>query len=211
VSKISTKYPNRSFDYIDKFKVEIESLYKQGNSIRAIAQQLSLSKSTVGDYIRKLGISRNDFNGDKNPFYGKKHSAEFCEKISKFNKGRKPPCTGTHKYPSSKYFLGSLIQRWKESASKRKIEWDITKDQLDNLWEKQNGLCALTGQTMHLERSSDHKWSIVSLDRIDSAGIYDVDNCQLVISAVNLSKYTFSNKQYIDLCRKVMEYQNVNG
>ncbi len=89
-----------------------------------------------------------------------------------------------------RYLLGKARLR-------KKHEFDITPEDLYELWEKQNGLCAYSKKPLnnianHLQRAS--------LDRIDSKIGYVKDNVQLVTYAVNKMKQEFSEDDFLELC-----------
>jgi transposase len=195
----------RSFSKIKSHKSEIENLYRAGNSIRAISIKLKISKSTVGDYIRSLGISRSDISGPNNPFFGKKHSQQVRDLISRKNKGKISVNAGISKYENSQYVNGLLINKWKYEAKKRDINWNISNDEIDEIWEKQNGLCALTGKIMHAKFRGS-KFDRASLDRIDSNGCYNKSNCQIVLGILNICKNTLNNVDFIKMCEEVARH-----
>jgi len=101
-------------------------------------------------------------------------------------------------WSGSNYFSGKIISGWKRGADDRSIQWDITNEQLDNLWDKQNGKCALTGLNMSLDHGNPNR---VSLDRIDSTGYYSINNVQLTCSYVNRCKQSLSNEEFLEMCR----------
>lgn len=83
-------------------------------------------------------------------------------------------------------------------AKESKKDNTITTDDLLQLYNLQNGKCALTNQQMF--KVFDHPKSI-SIDRIDSSIGYQQSNIQLVCSWVNKAKKTFNNnimKTYFD-------------
>jgi len=195
----------RSFEKIETYKHQIEDLYRSGLSIRDVSNKLGLSKSTVGDYIRSLNISRNDFTGDKNPFFGKKHTEETLQSISSKNKGRPSVNKNVSKYPHTKYINGLVVHKWQHDARVRDIVWNISNEQIDCIWEKQDGLCALTGRPMH-GKWRGTKFDRVSLDRIDSNKDYNIGNCQLTLGIVNICKHTLGNDDFKQLCKDVVDY-----
>lgn len=90
-------------------------------------------------------------------------------------------------------FMSDLFHRTKKSAKKRiggaerGLDFTLVRDDLTNLYESQEGLCAITGLPM------EHKWSSlysISIDRIDSDGDYILGNVQLVCKGVNYLKNT---------------------
>jgi len=203
MSKISDKYPNRHFSTLVGLEDKIKDLYLQGKSIRDVATITQRNKSAVGDFIRSLGISRSDFSGVNNFFYGKSHSKEWREEHSKRMTGKIPGNKGKSKYESSKYFNGLMIHIWICGAKERSIEWSIKNEDLDLLWEKQSGKCALTNQCMSTDYYAN-KFEGVSLDRIDSDIGYTKDNIQFVIGMVNICKNILNNRDFIEMCNKVV-------
>lgn len=104
---------------------------------------------------------------------------------------------------SSRFGLGEMIGNWERGARDRGLIWSVTKDDLDNLYEKQNGLCALTGQLMSRQSNDPCK---CSLDRIDSALGYTPDNIQFVCAAVNRMKWAYSQDFFVDICHQVASH-----
>ena len=89
-----------------------------------------------------------------------------------------------------RYILGKARLR-------KKHEFDITPEDLYELWDKQNGLCAyskqpLTNEVNHLQ--------MASLDRIDSKQGYVKSNIQLLCFAVNKMKQEFSEEDFFKFC-----------
>lgn len=101
-----------------------------------------------------------------------------------------------------------LLAGSKQSAKKRNIYWDLKKQDLIDLYEKQEGKCALTNDPLTLEvQSRDVKEcaSTISLDRIDNEQGYIPDNIQFVTFQANVAKNSFSTEQLLDFCRKVLK------
>lgn len=97
-------------------------------------------------------------------------------------------------------FLKSKLQRLR-SRSKRNIakgkyeeENNLTIEHLMDLWNQQQGRCALTSKKMtHCFNSL----FAVSIDRIDSAVGYITGNVQLVCESINYAKSNFTNEQFV--------------
>lgn len=194
------------FEIIEQHKKQIESLYKSGLSIRQVASTLTLKVGTVGAYIKHVGLSRNDFTGKNNPFFGKKHSKTFKQEHSKRMLGVTPPNKGKSKYGSG-LIPRLLIEIWRSNAIKRNINFTLSYQEIDQLWEKQGCKCALTGRLMSNKYNAKRDIR-VSLDRIDSDGDYTLSNVQLVVGQVNIAKNAMSNCDFIAMCKEVA---NVHG
>ena len=103
-------------------------------------------------------------------------------------------------YTGSTHFAGRLLAAWKSSAKRRKHEWQLTKEQLDEKFNAQKGICALSGLEMQPDRSSPYRPSI---DRIDSSKGYIEDNFQFVCSRINIMKNAISEPEFIRLCKLI--------
>lgn len=104
----------------------------------------------------------------------------------------------------------------KTNARKRNIKIDLTIEYLDDLLEKQNFRCALSG--VHLKYpdtnnyygvknkkyrniiTNNRKGFNISLDRIDSSKGYVVGNVQWVHKIVNIMKGTLDDEHFISIC-----------
>lgn len=68
----------------------------------------------------------------------------------------------------------------------------ITQDQLAKLWERQNGVCNITGIEMQLPGNKRNRIPkcprLVSVDRIDNDKGYTIDNIHLVCLAINYGR-----------------------
>lgn len=93
----------------------------------------------------------------------------------------------------------------KRHALQRKYEFSITIDQAWNLYLKQNRKCALSGVDIYFGESNACPYT-ASLDRIDSAKGYIIDNIQWVHSKVNIMKNKFNQNEFIDFCRKIASH-----
>ena len=103
----------------------------------------------------------------------------------------------------SKHISCSTISSWKRSAKHRKLNWKLNNQDLDEIFERQNGLCAISGQPLTPKRNDRNK---ISLDRIDPLKHYSKDNIQFVTSQVNYVKYELNTKDFIALITKIYTY-----
>lgn len=97
-------------------------------------------------------------------------------------------------------FLGSC----EYNAKKRGYEWSVTPEYLWDIWEKQNRKCAYTG--MELSHGVD-----ASLDRIDNSIGYVEGNIQWIHRDINRMKSDFDESYFIEMCKKVNEFQRQIG
>lgn len=90
-----------------------------------------------------------------------------------------------------------------ERASARGIQMNLTIEEAWDLYQRQNGRCALTGVEIAFGDRNNHT---ASLDRIDSKKEYAIDNVQWVHKVVNRMKSSFSEEEFIHFCTLVSSY-----
>lgn len=88
-------------------------------------------------------------------------------------------------------------------ARERKLEWNITVEDIENQWHKQSGLCALTGVVLILDKNN--KYMTASLDRIDSSKGYIIDNIQWIDKDVNVLKNNYNEEYFKHICFMVTQ------
>ncbi|TIN95537.1 MAG: hypothetical protein E5Y06_12360 [Mesorhizobium sp.] len=82
---------------------------------------------------------------------------------------------------------------------------------IEQLMETQGGICKLTGLRMHLDKQdgADNDM-LVSLDRIDSDGHYEIGNVQLVCRFVNFWKSSQGNGRFLELLDRIVEHRKLS-
>lgn len=109
-------------------------------------------------------------------------------------------------------FVHFLFKDLKNNAKRRGIGVCITKEDILELYEGQERLCALTGDLMTYNfkagegRGSERTSKNISVDRIDPKKEYTRDNIQLVCNRVNTIKWDLTQEEFIYFCTKVVEY-----
>lgn len=117
--------------------------------------------------------------------------------------------TGNNHFNSTGYgeILGSKFASFRNGASKRDIDFKVTIEEIWNLFLIQERRCALTGLTLRFKLGKrDPGKTTASLDRIDSDGIYEIENLQWVHVKINRMKSVFPQDEFIEFCRMVAEY-----
>lgn len=124
-------------------------------------------------------------------------SSECSALLSSFSK--------TDEYSPFRDMLASAKRR---SAKAGKI-CTLTLQDVKNLWLKQDGCCAYTGEKLSLGGLRSVRrlrgYTTASLDRIDSVGSYTVENVQIVHVAINFMKHELSHDDFLLWCRKVVD------
>lgn len=101
---------------------------------------------------------------------------------------------------------GTYWSRLKHDASKRKLEFKITLEEVWHLFLKQERKCALSGVDIKFADNTQQYWSkgtSASLDRIDSSKGYTLNNVQWVHKDINRMKQNFPEERFFELCQTV--------
>ena len=95
-----------------------------------------------------------------------------------------------------------------KSARKRNFDCDITIADVLQMYEDQNGKCALTGFDMTLGSSEDRieKRYAASPDRINNERGYTKDNVWLVAARANSIKSDMTLEELIEWCEAVTKH-----
>ena len=85
-----------------------------------------------------------------------------------------------------------------------KKDTDVTGIDLVKLLKKQEGKCALSGETLTCEKvKGKYVKTNASIDRIIAGGGYNIENIQLVCRAVNSFRHDLTISEFINWCKKV--------
>ena len=105
-------------------------------------------------------------------------------------------------YPEKRfsYYLRNCRKRFKECT--------LTLEDLQNQWDKQNGICPYSGIKLQIASYTKNHNNFIytaSVDRIDSNQGYAPENIQFVSTAINLMKSTMSDLETKFLCKCIAE------
>jgi hypothetical protein len=115
-------------------------------------------------------------------------------------------------YKGGQYITGTQFNRIRQNAKTKNIDFDITLEDIELLFDKQNKKCALSGRDLIFESTIQQGGGNIirgnaSVDRIDSSLGYVLDNIQILDKDVNYAKRILSQEDFIRLCKEVSEYQ----
>ena len=85
----------------------------------------------------------------------------------------------------------------------RGYQWNLTIEDVWDLYTKQEGVCALSG--LPIGWSEKGLTATASIDRIDSSEGYLLENVQLVHKDINFMKQQFDQDYFINLCKAVAD------
>ena len=111
-------------------------------------------------------------------------------------------------------YMNTLLGRTKARAKASDIPFFLKYEDLEDLFDKQEGRCALSGRPMtYLYRTCpDQPKTLLrnptnaSVDRIDSDGDYSVANIQLTQCVCNMSKQDQGNRAFIEMCDAISSW-----
>ena len=81
----------------------------------------------------------------------------------------------------------------------------ININELEEIWNKQNGKCALTGWEMTMILGKGNIATNASIDRIDSSLGYIENNVQFICRAVNIFKSNATEELLYKMCEAILE------
>lgn len=98
----------------------------------------------------------------------------------------------------------------RRGAKDRDIEFDISIDDLERLWEKQGGRCAYTNEPLSFPAvmnatNMNRDDFTASLDRRDSSLGYTADNIQWVHKVINIMKMDLNENVFFRYCMLVAQ------
>ncbi len=110
-------------------------------------------------------------------------------------------------FPPKRYSLYSFptTRYWKtrNTAIKRGLDFTLTMDDLEDLFQKQDQRCPYTGWKLTFASSTTAYDGTASLDRIDSSKGYVKGNVQWVNKHVNLMKNAHTHEDFVELCKAI--------
>ena len=107
-------------------------------------------------------------------------------------------------------YLKIAYNQLKSQRRKQGIEFSLTHEELCQMWEIQNGRCALSGVLMTHQRDGTYgdrkkKEFNASIDRINPNGPYVRENVQLVTARVNTMKHTLGEEMFVWWVKNIYE------
>lgn len=117
-----------------------------------------------------------------------------------------------HQWSGTGGITGSTWRKVVNGAKERKFELSITIDQAWELYQKQNGKCALSGVDISLAHDTRDfltARATASLDRIDSKKGYIQGNVQWVHKDINLMKFDMAEDSFVYWCDKVASHKKI--
>jgi hypothetical protein len=115
-------------------------------------------------------------------------------------------------------YLRLMYNHCKSRAKTKSFEFDLVQQDLHDLYDRQNGLCALSTQPMSFiykrkrgKREFIRHPTNSSLDRIDPSRGYTKDNIQMTTNLCNHAKMDLTEEVFFRMCRQVVATADANG
>lgn len=196
---------------LTEFHINASGIYGYHNECkvcRCIKRKgINVKKPTCGCHICsmcKKNKAVSKYHADKSSNTGMQSCCIKCEKI-KMNKWA---C-------NLNGFIVKLHKNVRSNAKRRakKLKVEITKQDIHDLYKKQNGICVISGikmthkaYTRTVEKRHIMNDNNISVDRIDSNKGYTKDNIQLVCAVVNRMKSDMSDYKFKTMCQIITAY-----
>ena len=93
-------------------------------------------------------------------------------------------------------FLYKLAQK---SAAKREIPFELTPEEFQEMLDRSDGHCELSGRKFTFMTTHSRNPYCPSIDRIDCSKGYTADNCRLICGALNIAMNVWGLDVLLDL------------
>lgn len=125
--------------------------------------------------------------------------------------------TSNRMYSGGKYLTGEEFSNIRQNASVRNINFNITIQDIEEIYEEQDKKCSLTGVDLVFNTTAvngdqtkiGNKRIIngnASVDRINSNKGYEKNNIEILHKDINKAKWSKSKEEFIKLCCDVADY-----
>ena len=178
---------------------ETQRAYREANPEKVRAQQRAWRKANP-EKVREMQRAYREANPEKVRAQQKAWRDANPELVVKIQK-RSRIIRKKRSLTDPDIALRNMLTCAKTRAKKAHREFDIDLDYVKRLWQRQQGLCKLSGLPMSIAIGSAELR--VSLDRINNDKGYVKGNVQLLRSMVNNAKNRYSQTEFLKMCRAV--------
>lgn len=203
---------------------QINDLIKQNYTLREISDKTGLTYNNLTAFCRSHAITPNHHTNWsvneiailKDMIINGKSYKEIATHLNRSTStisnqvarlGLKRIHISNKKYKDSKLINGGFFNVIKSGAKVRNLEFNITIEQIEDLFLKQNGKCALSGIILNLTKNSNYRLSTASLDRIDSSKGYIIENIQWIHKRINKIKNDLPEDEFLEWIQLIYNYK----
>ncbi len=133
------------------------------------------------------------------------NNRERIKQWGKENKHRKDEANRTWRNSTDKGYWGNKLTSIKAGCRQRGMDCTLTRKDLSDLYDKQNGKCAVTGRDL-LKIRKKPELDTCSVDRIDNSRDYHIDNIRLITHQANLAKWCGNDEELLSFCKDVIAH-----
>jgi len=202
------------------FSIRPDGLFRFGIGCNCKARdpKNKVTHDVLSKKLRKIGRELVSISEDRATVTlicvcGKKYSIKFSTLLSYVSSKRTFSCGCIQqKYFNSiknERIVGEVSKRffnqYKAQAKRRSLSFNITAEDIWNLYIKQNKRCVLTGNVLVFsERTQTLSDTSVSIDRIKTNIGYEKNNIRIIDKKVNLIKWEYSDEEFLKLCKTIL-------
>jgi len=156
------------------------------------------------EFTRRLTEHKRSLRKGRKEFCSRTCAGNFV--VSNFGDKANRDTSHLRGYSRKDEFTGlrKFIRISKRRADEKNQSCDLDLPFLKELWEKQNGICPLTGWSLVLKQFNSCIPNQASIDRIDNSKGYIKENVRFIALIANYCRNNFSDEQLIDFCSAVM-------
>lgn len=167
----------------------VKGLYKRNNIwwIKARINGRSLRKSTKTGDIHRAAVFRDALLSEMQQSFV---SGEWKKHV-------------LAQVGSSSSWLRRTHSRIRRRSRIRKWPNVLSKSELIHLMLQSNGKCAISGIDFERSITQSRQPTSISIDRIDSKQGYTIENCRLVLLAINLGMCEWGEEEFLGICMAV--------
>lgn len=173
-------------------KILFEKLGKQMNYTLGLP-----NFKLINDVIYKLCTKCKKYKPMTSKFFPRRNNVKcgYGSHCKECEKERKKIKRATQEINDRDRFLSRLLSGCKTRALKNNIPFDLTKEQLIELFEKQNGKCTLSNLEMQ---------TVIKPGRA-----YSLSNIRLVCNSINTMRSNLSDEEFLSFCKAVVDYLSI--
>lgn len=94
-------------------------------------------------------------------------------------------------------FSGTEFSNMAIAAMRRGRSWEISSEDVIQMWDQQQGRCAFAGTPL---QKYPRSWSV---DRIDNSCGYTPGNVQLVLKEINMMRGSLTVEKFLRYCQQI--------
>ena len=125
----------------------------------------------------------------------------YCHTITNRNTIQTQP---NYSYLSNLKIPGSCLHKYRYNAQKRNFVFNLSHEELKQIFIKQNGICIYTKQNLEFANVTQKKKGKIctaSLDRINSTQNYTLNNIQWIHKDINNMKWDLPEYDFLNWCK----------